>query len=95
MRIVRCAVVPVGSGRAALFLVAREQIYPGPAAAFLRQVSHIHPYLGRILVSPRVHGFSHTYAQFDYRGAPAINTDEIAWTEHDLDLPPDTDDPPF
>jgi hypothetical protein len=84
--IIRSAIITVGSGRAALFLVDRDQLYPEPAAAFLRQVAHIHPHLGRVLVSPRIQGFSYTWAQFDFRGT--VNTDEIAWVEHDICVQP-------
>jgi len=80
--IIRSAIIPIGPGHAALFLVNRDQLYPLSAAAFLRQVAHIHPQLGRILITPRVQGFSYTSPMLDLR--EPINADAVEWVEYDL-----------
>lgn len=66
--------------RIAVVLVEPEQTYPEPAAAILAEAQRYFPTFPIILVSPRVDGFSRTYATFDIdRIAPHINADKIRW----------------
>jgi len=61
-------------------LVDADSTYSEPAAAVLAQAERYFPTLPIILVSPRVNGFSRTYATFDIeRIAPQINADKIRW----------------
>ncbi len=66
--------------RIALVLVDIKQTHHEPAAAILAQAQVYFPTLPIILVSPRVNGFSRTYATFNIdKIVPHINADKIRW----------------
>lgn len=44
----------------------------------------MHPTLGILLISPRVQGFSRTFAVFELKSAHEINTDTVEWIEQEL-----------
>jgi len=66
--------------RLAAVLVDAEATYPAAAQTVLARAALVFPTLPVILLSPRIGGFSHSYAAFNTdRLLPHINTDKIRW----------------
>lgn len=64
----------------ALVLVDSDQTYPGPGTRLIADAQRYFPTLPIILVSPRIGGFSRSFAHFDTTNIiEHINTDEIDW----------------
>jgi len=81
------AIVHIKQIRLALVQVDPEQTYPAPAEALLEQIQSAFPF-PIVLVSPRIQGFSRTFAHFQVdKLLPHINTDEISWATFDLTRP--------
>ena len=79
----RAAIITVKGIRLAAVLVAAESTYPEAAQAVPRHAEQLFPALPIILVSPRIQGFSRSYATFNIdRLIPAINADKIRWRNY-------------
>jgi hypothetical protein len=64
----------------AVILVDADSTYPAPGAAILAQAQHYFPTLPILLISPRVGGFSRSFAHFDLTNIiKHINADRIDW----------------
>lgn len=74
--------------RLAVVRVAPEHTWPTTGAAMLKRVQAFFPTLPIALLSPRVGGYSCSYATFDLTQLiKYINDDEIAWQACELILP--------
>ena len=91
----RAAIISVKGIRLAVVLVDAEATYPAAAQAVLRCAEQVFPSLPIVLVSPRVNGFSRSYATFNIDDLIAdINTDRIRWRDYQGPKP-DTGPLPF
>ncbi|QDG69388.1 hypothetical protein [Janthinobacterium tructae] len=87
------AIIRVNRLTLAAILVDPDQTYPTPGARLILQAQRYFPTYPIILLSPRVGGFSRSYAAFDI--APLIgqiNADEIEWQAY---RPPPAPELPF
>ncbi|MYN42695.1 hypothetical protein GTP55_25455 [Duganella sp. FT109W] len=74
------AVVTINHLTVAAFLVDSYQTYTAPGTRLIAGVQRYFPTLPIILVSPRIGGFSRSFAHFDTTNIiKHINTDEIDW----------------
>lgn len=74
------SVIEINRLRIAAILVDAEQTYPEPGAQMISVSQLYFPTLPIILLSPRVGGFSRSFAHFDTTNIiQHINTDEIDW----------------
>jgi hypothetical protein len=74
------AIVTIKRLTLAAILVEPDQTYPVPGARLIADVQRYFPALPIILVSPRIGGFSRSFAHFDTTNIiKNINTDEIDW----------------
>lgn len=77
------AVISIRSLTLAVILVPPELTHPVPGAQLIADAARIFPTLPVMLVSPRIGGFSRSYAHFDVAGLlDDINTDTIAWRRY-------------
>lgn len=77
------AIVTIKQIRLAVVLVEIESTRPQGRDAALAYAEKFFPILPIILLSPRVGGFSHSYATFELDLIISlINADDIAWTMH-------------
>lgn len=84
------AIIRVKHLSLAAILVDPNQTYPASGARLILQAQRYFPTLPIILVSPRVGGFSRSYAEFDIDSLiPHINADEIEWQLHELPPEPE------
>ena len=77
-----------------MVLVDIESTYPAVGGALLQRAQPYFPTLPIILLSPRVSGFSRSYATFDLDHLVVdLNADTLNWQDH---LPPmQNDEVPF
>ncbi|MGK5080491.1 hypothetical protein [Janthinobacterium sp. HLX7-2] len=88
------AIITVKNIRLAVVRVAPEHTWPVTGAAMLKCAQAFFPTLPIVLLSPRVGGFSRSYATFDLTQLiKHINADEIAW--HACELTPPEHELPF
>lgn len=88
------AVITIRRVTLAAILVDPDLTYPAPGARVITQAQRYFPTLPIILVSPRIGGFSRSFAHFDTTNIiKYINTDEIDWRP--AVLPVETDELPF
>jgi len=81
------AIVDIKNIRLALVRVNPDQTYPAPAKALLERIQPAFPF-PIVLVSPRIQGFSRTFAHFQIdKLLPHINADSISWATFDLTRP--------
>ncbi|MYN25458.1 hypothetical protein [Duganella levis] len=74
------AVLLINHMRLAAILVEPDQTYPAPGTRLIAAAQRNFPPLPIILVSPRIGGFSRSFAHFDTTNIVRhINTDEIDW----------------
>jgi hypothetical protein len=74
------AVITVDHLTLAAVLVDPDQTYTAPGARLIAEVQRYFPTFPIILVSPRIGGFSRSFAHFDTTNIiKHINTDEIHW----------------
>ncbi len=74
------AVITVHRTTLAAILVDPELAYPTPGARLIADARRYFPTLPIILLSPRMGGFSRSFAHFDTTNLiKHINTDEIDW----------------
>lgn len=80
------AIVTIGRVTLAVVLVPLEETYPEPGARRIADAQRVFPTLPIMLVSPRVQGFSRSFAHFDVSGLIAhIDTDAIAWRTYTVE----------
>jgi hypothetical protein len=78
----------------AVILVDPELTYTTPGARLIAEAQRYFPALPIILVSPRIGGFSRSFAHFDTTNIiKHINTDEIDWRP--VVLPAEASELPF
>lgn len=83
---VTAAVITIRHLTLAMILVPPELTHPVPGAQLIADAVRIFPTLPVMLVSPRVGGFSRSYAHFDVSGlVDDINTDTIVWQHYATD----------
>lgn len=88
------AVIRIQKVRLAAILVPTDGTYPEPGARLIAEAQRYFPTLPIILVSPRIGGFSRSFAHFDTANIiKQINTDEIDWRP--AVLPVESDELPF
>ncbi|MYM81125.1 hypothetical protein GTP44_04020 [Duganella sp. FT50W] len=74
------AVIVLNHLTLAAILVDPDQTYPEPGARLIAEAQPYFPTLPIILVSPRIGGFSRSFAHFDTTNIiKHINTDAIDW----------------
>lgn len=74
------AIITINHLTLAAILVDPDQTYPAPGARLIAEAQRYFPTLPIILVSPRIGGFSRSFAHFDTTNIiKHINTDEIDW----------------
>jgi hypothetical protein len=79
----RAALITIKQVTLAVVQVDPESTYPVPGAVMLQRAQLIFPTLPIVLLSPRVGGFSRSYATFELNHMiGAINADEIDWREY-------------
>lgn len=83
---VTAAVLTIRQLTLAVILVPPELTHPVPGAQLIADAVRIFPTLPVMLVSPRVGGFSHSFAHFDVTALVGdINTDTIVWQHYTTD----------
>jgi hypothetical protein len=88
------AIITIDHLTLAAILVDPDQTFPEPGARVIAGAQIYFPTLPIILVSPRIGGFSRSFAHFDTTNIiKHINTDEIDWQR--AVLPADVDQLPF
>ncbi len=88
------AVFTVDRVALAAILVDPELTYPAPGGRLIAEAQRYFPTLPIILVSPRVAGFSRSFAHFDTTNIiKHINTDQIDWQP--AGLPAEINELPF
>lgn len=88
------AVITVNRLTIAAILVDPGQTYPAPGASLVAEAHRYFPTLPIILLSPRIGGFSRSFAHFDTTNIiQYINTDEIDWRP--AVLPAESEELPF
>ena len=81
------AVITIRQLTLAVILVPPEFTYPEPGTRLIAEAQRVFPTLPIMLVSPRIGGFSRTYAHFDTTNLVTdIDTDRIAWRRHSTDI---------
>lgn len=76
----RAAIITIKKIRLAVVLVDLESTYPAAGAALLQRAQLVFPTLPIILLSPRISGFSRSYATFELDHlVTSINADKIRW----------------
>lgn len=74
------AIITIKGITLAAILVDPDQTYPEPGARLIIALQRYFPTLPILLVSPRIGGFSRSFAHFDTSNIiKHINTDEIDW----------------
>jgi hypothetical protein len=77
------AVIAIGRVTLAVVLVPLEDTYPEPGARRIAEAQRAFPALPIMLVSPRVQGFSRSFAHFDVSDLiTRIDADTIAWRSY-------------
>lgn len=77
------AVIVIRQLTIAVILVPPEDTYPAPGARLVAAAQRVFPTLPIMLVSPRVDGFSRSFAHFDVTGLiDQIDADRIAWRRY-------------
>lgn len=88
------AVISINCVKLAAILVEPDQTYPAPGTRLIAEAQRYFPTLPIILVSPRISGFSRSFAHFDTTNiVKHINTDEIDWRP--VVLPAEASELPF
>ena len=83
--IINAAVIRFRHATIAVVLTDASETCPASGYALKRRVQFIFPALGIVLVSPRDHGFSRSYATFDVSDLmKSLDTTKIRWSEYDL-----------
>lgn len=86
--------ISLGRLTVTVVLVDPDQTYPAPGARLIDEAQRYFPTLPIILVSPRIGGFSRSFAHFDTTNIiKHINTDEIDWRP--AVLPTEVNELPF
>lgn len=76
------SILTIKNVRMAIVLADLDDTYPVPGAALLVRLQPAFPSLPIMLVSPRVSGFSRSYATFDVvELVRLIDTSSISWTK--------------
>ncbi|AYM76938.1 hypothetical protein D9M09_14865 [Janthinobacterium agaricidamnosum] len=94
---ITAAIVEAKGIRLAVVLAPLIEVHPTPNLSLLRRAQNLFPTLPIMLMSPRVGGFSHSYATFKLDEiVKHVNANEIGWRSFTpaLTLPPDGT-PPF
>ncbi|MET0319399.1 MAG: hypothetical protein ABW069_01620 [Duganella sp.] len=74
------AIMTIGRVTLAVVMVPLEDTYAEPGARRIAEAQRVFPTLPIMLVSPRVGGFSRSFAHFDVTGLISqIDTDTVAW----------------
>lgn len=74
------SIIKVDGTTLAAILVTPGQTHPEPGARLVDAAHRVFPTLPIFLISPRIRGFSHSFAHFDLSSIiRKINVDEIAW----------------
>jgi hypothetical protein len=85
---VTAAVIVLRQLTVAVILVPIDATYPEPGARLIAEAQRVFPTLPIMLVSPRVGGFSRSYAHFDVAGLiDQIDTSRIAWRQYAVVAP--------
>lgn len=94
MKTISAAIITIKNITLVAVLVDIESTYPAPGDAMIRRAQPYFPSLPILLISPRIDGFSRTFAAFELdQLVPHLNADLIAWIAHSL--PVDDGELPF